>query len=1416
MQTINRFISSFRCIALLVALASPFLSMSQFVGDYAPENWTFTSQDLIGQTADGSIDLTNMPNGFTIVGNDDGLTGANSLYTITVPADGTLKFRWSYTTNDGPFYDKAAYRLNGEFFELTDPQGDSEQAGDQHVAVVAGDIFSFVMDATDACCGRGFLTIEAFSTADNTLPTIDAVSNIFSNSNPGQIDVDLEGITAGIMETDQAITITATSSNPSVIPNPSITYTSPETTGTLSFTPVTDAFGDATITVNVMDDGGTANGSIDNINMTFDVSIASNLPPNIDVIADIESQINELINVDLVGIDAGVGETQTVSITATSSNQAVIADEDIVVTYTSPNTTGTLEITPATNISGEATITITVSDDGGTGDNGKNETTTFFNVTIAPNGQPAINDISDLNLFVNAGEQSININGINDGDGEVEQTITITASSSNEALIPEPVVTYTSPNATGTLTFTPAADQFGTSVLTVTVSDNAGIDNEGLDATTTTFLVTVLGNFPPQINELNNIQIGINEPDNVIDLTGITAGVAASGENITVTATSSNQEVIAEAGIEVTYTSPEETGTLTINPVADALGESTITVTVTDDGVTDNGGINTIQETFVIRTIANRAPSINELDDLGLDINADEQTVNLSGINSGEDSDYQTLTVTATSDNPNLIPDPVVTYTSSNATGTLTITPVTDALGTANVTVTVTDDGGTLGGGVNTASTTFEVSVSGNQAPTVNEITDIFRTNADAFTVNLNGISDGTGLVQTLTITASSDNPTIIPDPVVNYTAGSATGSLNFTPTDFGNAVITITITDDGGTENGGVDTFTQTFNISLGGNQAPSISNFLGNIDVDGGTFYFNNGQGDQAIIFNVEDDDHNIINVSVSSLSPEFEDIVSVNFNSGSFLGGIIFSPATGQTGIGEFEVTVQDDGGTENNGVDTYVTSFTAIFTEPTTYTASISDDEAANHVQPFTISQSGPVFIENFEENFGEDLDAFFNLYEKTYDPQNPGSNRIGQGNTIGIDLEKDVQYILVTTTAEGGGDDLLVAAAVVLSDESTETFTNAIGVLDGSVGFGFLPNLDFIEDVTTDEDESFTVSLSGITDGNGGTDNLSLSGTSVGIDSFEFTEIIDGNATATLTPVPDFDTNTSVTITVNGQDGSTFDRIFEMTVNPINDAPRFALDNQTIDEEVAFVFDASGTDVDNDDNALKYSLDAASENLGMSIDASTGSLSWTPTEDQDGTYAVTITANDGSLDGSTTIAIIVEEVNLAPALVAIGDQVGAEKSELTFTVNATDADLPANTLEFSLDATSTGNGMTINASTGVFSWTPTFEQAGSYSVEVSVSDGGLNDTETITITIDDVLSAELVNAIEVYPNPTIDYLEINSNQASSIQIFDLNGAILQEVSVKNRIDVTNLKTGVYMLRLINKEGNVISTNRIVKQ
>ena len=167
-------------------------------------------------------------------------------------------------------------------------------------------------------------------------------------------------------------------------------------------------------------------------------------------------------------------------------------------------------------------------------------------------------------------------------------------------------------------------------------------------------------------------------------------------------------------GLTVNYTSPNTTGTLSYSLAPDAFGTATITVTVTDSGGTANGGVNTFSQAFVVNVGAtNQAPTLNPITvtPTVLEGTTTAQTVNLTGIGVGPGNTGQTLAVTATSSNTALIPNPTVTYTANNPTGLLSFTPVGFASGTAVITVTVTESGGTATGGTTSTSQSFTVNV---------------------------------------------------------------------------------------------------------------------------------------------------------------------------------------------------------------------------------------------------------------------------------------------------------------------------------------------------------------------------------------------------------------------------------------------------------------------------------------------------------------------------------------------------------------------------------------------------------------------------------------------------------------------------------------------------------------------------------
>ncbi|MBX7093794.1 MAG: T9SS type A sorting domain-containing protein [Flavobacteriales bacterium] len=102
----------------------------------------------------------------------------------------------------------------------------------------------------------------------------------------------------------------------------------------------------------------------------------------------------------------------------------------------------------------------------------------YFDFTTL-NYQPTLNALSDVNTCMNAGTSYISLSGISDGSTLENQNVTVTATSSNSTLVPSGniSVSYTNPNSTGTLSITPAANQFGSATITVTVNDGFSSNN---------------------------------------------------------------------------------------------------------------------------------------------------------------------------------------------------------------------------------------------------------------------------------------------------------------------------------------------------------------------------------------------------------------------------------------------------------------------------------------------------------------------------------------------------------------------------------------------------------------------------------------------------------------------------------------------------------------------------------------------------------------------------------------------------------------------------------------------------------------------------------------------------------------------------------------------------------------------------
>jgi hypothetical protein len=196
------------------------------------------------------------------------------------------------------------------------------------------------------------------------------------------------------------------------------------------------------------------------------------------------------------------------------------------------------------------------------------------------------------------------------------------------------------------------------------------------------------------------------------------------------------------------------------------------------------------------------------------------------------------------------------------------------------------------------------------------------------------------------------------------------------------------------------------------------------------------------------------------------------------------------------------------------------------------------------------------------------------------------------------------------------------------------------------------------------------------------------------------------------------------------------------VTNVNRPPELStVPDQTVLENKTLTVSLQGTDPDEEDvGKLQYS----SENLptGAVLDPTTGVLNWTPDYTQAGSYDVKLKVTDSEgLSAEISLLAGVTDMNRPPQLQAVEAKTVNEGAALTFALSASDEDTD-NTLAFSIDNLPVG--ATLDTENGEFSWTPGFDQAGDHTLSAIVSDKTAESTTTISITVNNVNRAPVID------------------------------------------------------------------------
>ncbi len=168
---------------------------------------------------------------------------------------------------------------------------------------------------------------------------------------------------------------------------------------------------------------------------------------------------------------------------------------------------------------------------------------------------------------------------------------------------------------------------------------------------------------------------------------------------------------------------------------------------------------------------------------------------------------------------------------------------------------------------------------------------------------------------------------------------------------------------------------------------------------------------------------------------------------------------------------------------------------------------------------------------------------------------------------------------------------------------------------------------------------------------------------------------------------------------------------------LNKLPIFdAIANATLDEGKPLGLTVKASDPEG--APLVFTLVGAP--AGMTV-TPTGSLSWTPSEEQGpSTNFVGVVVNDGIDSVTNRFTVVVKEVNAAPQIAVVAQQTLDEGKTLALNLSATDSDLPKQPLVFQL--TSGPAGLTVSPA-GQVNWIAGEDFGGkTETVKVSVSDG----------------------------------------------------------------------------------------------
>jgi hypothetical protein len=1299
----------------------------------------------------------------------DGAVSTTNSFTVTVTAVNDLP-SYTLSTNLVLIAEDAGAITNANFLTSIST-GPANETNQTHVFTVTSEA-NFAYATAPAINAGGSLTFRAATNAVGTnLITVvmkdnggvtgggkDSVTNTFNIAVTAVNDAAyFTGITSksiledattnntavvNVIDPDTAntnVSVTVSSSDTNLV---TVALTATNSIGTtnsaltLTFTPVTNAYGSATITL-IANDGaaGTTNSLVLTVTAVNDLP-AFTVSTNLVLVAEDAGPITNASF--LTGISTGPGNetNQTYAFTLTSGTNFSFATAPAI------STNGTLTFRTATNAVGTNLITVVMKDNGGVTGGGKDSVTNTFSIGVTPaNDAPTFLGIAAKTILEDSTTNTAVINAIDTDTASSNLVVTVSSSDTNlvtVALTSTNLVSGT--NAALTLGFTTVTNAYGSATITAIVSD-------GTLSTTNTFALTVTAvNDLPAFTVSTNLVLVAEDAGIVTNasfLTGISTGPGnETNQTYTFTLTSGTNFSFATAPAIATN------GTLTFRVATNAVGTNLITVVLKDSGGTTGGGKDSVTNTFSIGvTPANDAPTF-----LGIAAKTilEDSTTNTAVINAiDSDTASSNLVVTATSSDTNLVRVALTStnlISGTNAALTLAFTPVTNANGSATITLIAND-------GALSTTNSFALTVTAvNDLPAFTVSTNLVLVAEDAGTITnasfLTGLSTGptNEAAQTYTFTLTSGtNFTFATAPTI-----STNGTLTFrvATNAVGTNLITVVMKDSGGVTGGGKDSVTNTFSIGVTpANDAPYFTGLVAKTILE--------DISTNSMVVNVIDTDTANTSVSVTAASSD-TNLVAVSISATNAIGTtnsaltLSFAPLTNAYGSATITL-VANDGAL--NTTNTFTLTVSAVndlpgFTVSTNLVLVAEDAGSITNASFLTGISTGPGNETNQTWTFTVTSGTNFSFATAPAIGTNGSLTFRTATNAVGTNLITVVMKDSGGTT--GGG-----------KDSVTNTFSIGVTPLNDAPVLAGILSKTILEDTTTN-----TMVINAI-DTDTASSNLVVtvtsSDTNLATVAITATNILNGtNAAFTLGFTPLTNANGSLSVTVVANDGAlSRTNSFLLTVTAVNDLPAFTVSTNLVlvAEDAGIVTNASfltgiSTGPTNE-SSQKWTFTLTSGtnfNFATAPAISTnGTLTFRTATNVFGTNLITVVMKDtggttgGGKDSVTnTFSIGVTPANDAPIFAGLVSKTILEDATTNTAVIAViDTDTASSNLVVTASSSDTNIATVAITSTNLVSGTnatytlafsPKTNANGSLSISLVANDGALSTTNSFLLTV----------------------------------------------------------------------------------